>query len=290
MKSLIKNDILKVEVNSLGAELNSIMSLKDSTEYLWQGNPEYWAKQSPVLFPIIGNVENKKYTYEGQEYELNGHGFARDYDFTLVESKDNYLCYKLLYNEDTLKRYPFKFELYLSYTLKDNNVTTTYTVKNIDNKDLFFSLGAHPAFNCPITSDTKMEDYYLEFSEKETIERNFVLNGLRTGEKELFLNNESIVPLSYELFYKYAISLKGLKSNIITMKCKKNSRYVAVRFDGFPYMGIWSPENDAPFVCIEPWYGVTSLKGGSKDIKEKEGINLLPEGETFECQYTISIG
>lgn len=164
----LENENIKIVASTHGAELNSITSKKDGTEYLWNGNKNYWGYHAPVLFPIVGKVKDGIYRVDGKEYNLPQHGLARVREFELVEKTDNKLVFELSYSEDTLKIYPYKFSLKITYSLGQDGVTTAYTVENKDDKTIYFSIGAHPAFMCPIKGGEIINDYYFEFNEKET--------------------------------------------------------------------------------------------------------------------------
>ena len=167
MKFILENGNIKISASTLGGELNSLISKKDNTEYLWNGDEKYWKYHSPILFPIVGKVLNNKYRAEGNEYELPQHGLARTREFTMIEKDDSHIVFELLWSEDTLKIYPYKFSLRLTYELLENGIKVGYTVKNLDDKEIYFSIGGHPAFMCPLFKDEKFEDYYFEFNKKE---------------------------------------------------------------------------------------------------------------------------
>ncbi|MCY6356512.1 aldose 1-epimerase family protein [Clostridium sp. ZS2-4] len=287
----LENEILEVSIENMGAQLTSIKGKKDNIEYLWTADPKYWGRHSPILFPIVGKVKNNQYRIEDKVFNLNQHGFVRNCDFTLIEEKDDRITYRLTSNEETLERYPYKFQLDVEYILIENSLEIIYRVRNIDDKDVFFSIGAHPGFNCPLMEGETMEDYYLEFSEKETVNRELIdaKVGLYTGESEELLKNESKISLKKELFKDDALVFKNLKSNRISLKNNKNNKVITVDFKGFPYLGVWSQSFGAPFVCIEPWYGHADFIDFDGDFREKEGIMKLGVEEEFECKHCIIV-
>lgn len=289
MESRLTNEYLTVEVNKSGAELSSIKLNSDNTEYLWQANSHFWGRRAPILFPIVGKLSNDEYTYNDKVYSLTQHGFARDMDFEVYDAASDKVTYLLNSSDVTLKRYPFRFQLFISYTLDDNEVIVEYTVKNVDSDVMYFSIGAHPGFNCPLLAGENMEDYYLEFECNEDISTFFVENGLLAKKSEVFLKDERMVNLSPELFRRDAVILKGLKSNKVSLKSKVSDKAITIDYKGFPYLGIWSMPEGAPFICIEPWYGIADSVDSTGDYKTKEGILCLEPSQEFRCQYSIVI-
>lgn len=289
MIAIIINEFLKLTVKSSGAEMVSVKNTITSKEYLWQGDPTYWARRAPVLFPIVGKVNKNAYTIDGKTYELPQHGFARDMHFELVDHVENSLTYVLKYNLETLKIYPYKFELYIRYSLEDNKVIVSYEVKNCDDNTIWFSLGAHPAFNCPLNKDEKYSDYYLEFEKEETISTKLLDNGLRNGKETPVLVNQKTIPLNKELFDEDALIFDGLRSSSIALKSYKSSNCIKMDFAGFPYLGIWSKKGGSPFVCIEPWLGIADTVGYEGNFKDKMGMRSLSKGKSFKAEYSLEI-
>ena len=289
MKSKLMNEYLTIEVKSLGAELTSIISNSDNTEYLWQANKEYWGRSSPVLFPIIGQLGDGLYRYNEKSYNLTQHGFARDMEYQVIDATCENITYITHSNESTLINYPFEFELQIDYKLKHNAVVVEYRVRNTGNDMMYFSIGAHPAFNWPIQSTEKQEDYYLEFECDENISTLSLEKGLISENTLPFLKNERVVELSPEIFRKDAFILKGLKSSKLSMKSKASNKAVVVEFEGFPYLGIWSKPEGAPFLCIEPWYGIADYANAEGDITQKEGILSLEPSCEFYSKFRIVI-
>ena len=286
--SELENEFISVAVKSKGAEMYSLVSKQDGTEFIWQGNPDYWAWHAPVCFPIVGKVVNNQYQVGDNTYGLTVHGFARDMEFEELEADPNRVVYRLNYDETTLAKFPFKFQLDISYTLAGNGVSIVYVVKNVDDKPIYFSIGAHTGFNCPLLPGERFDDYELVFEKTETAERHFTDEGLVSGQRELLLQEENILPLSQELFRDVLI-LKDLQSRYITLRGRKSGKSLTVYFEGFPYMGIWTKPEGAPFVCIEPWYGIPDSTGKSKQISEKEGIHSLVPEQEFRCAHRLVI-
>lgn len=286
----LENELVKITASTYGAELHNLISKKSNTEFLWNGNPEYWKYHSPVLFPIVGKVKDGKYKAEGNVYELPQHGLGRISNYEMIEKTSDSITFELKDSEATLKVYPYKFSLKIKYTLIKNSVKVSYIVENLDNKTIYFSIGAHPAFLCSIEPNETIDDYYFEFNEKETVST-MLLNkdGYFVKDRKQFLNNENIINLSKELFKNDALVFDNLKSNEISLKSKNHSKFLTMNFEGFPFMGLWSKAEGAPFVCIEPWYGHADFFDFNSELKDKSGIQELNIGETFKVSYTITL-
>lgn len=290
MNYTLENSQLKITARSQGGEITSIESKADGTQYLWNGNPEYWKYHAPILFPIVGKVNNSKYRVEGKEYELPQHGLARVSEFNMIDKKDNEITFELKYSDETLNVYPYKFSLKSNYLLEDNTVKVTYTVENVDDRTIYFSIGSHPAFMCPIESSEKLTDCYIEFEKEEDSER-IALNsqGYLSHNREKCLENTNELKLYKELFKDDALVFDDLKSNKMAIKSIKSEKCLEVDFTGFPCMGIWAPKDGAPFVCIEPWFGHADYEDFNGEFKEKEGILSLKEGKKFNCVFKITV-
>lgn len=286
----IKSGKIKVSARTKGAELTSIKT-KDGTEYLWQADPAFWPKHSPLLFPIVGSLPEKSYAYQEKKYSLENHGFIWTKEFSQVEEKDDYLRFEISETDETLAIYPFRFTLSVSYKVDGNTLSVGYHVQNRDEKTIYFSIGAHPGFRTPISETEKKEDYEIIFEKKETVKRYFLnRENVLSGESSLFLEESDRVSVSASLFEKGAVVLKEHASRSVTLKGKKSGRFVRLDFSGFPCLGIWSPKPEAPFVCIEPWYGVMPLSGSDIDITKKEQVIALEKGKSFESVYHITVG
>jgi len=285
----ISNDILSVEVQLKGAELQSIYHKQHQLEYMWSGDPLYWGKQSPVLFPIVGELKNKTYTYKGTGYQLSRHGFARDLDFQVTHQEENRVTLSLKSNEKTLESYPFQFIFSITYSLNHDKLQVSYLIENTGDDTMFFSVGAHPAFKVPVVDGTSFEDYQLVFAQRETVGRWPITSaGLIESASRPLLENDNVLPLKKELFASDAIVLKDLKSDSVSIKSSKTKHGVSVTFEGFPYLGIWETKS-GDFVCIEPWCGIADSVDASGKIEEKEGINSLPPAGKFEVSYSVHV-
>jgi len=287
----LENENIKITANTFGGELNNLITKKDSIEYLWCGNEEYWKYHSPILFPIVGKVIDNKYTVSGKRYELPQHGLARVREFTMIEKTDTSITFELLWSEDTLKIYPYKFSLKLSYELLEDGVKCSYKVTNLDNKKIYFQIGGHPAFMCPLNNNESFDDYYFEFNCKETVslmelDKN---TGYYTGVRKPFLNDENIINLSFSLFDNDALVFDSLKSNKITLKSDKSHKSLTMDYTGFPYLALWTKSTGAPFVCIEPWYGHSDFNNFKGEFRDKPGIFNLNINEDFNASYSLHL-
>ncbi|MBR2953718.1 MAG: aldose 1-epimerase family protein [Clostridia bacterium] len=275
----LENDILKISVDTHGAELSSIFNKKENKEMLWHGDPQFWGRRSPVLFPVVGKYKNGKTTYSGKEYALGQHGFARDSEFTLVEQNETKLVFALESSEETLTKYPFKFRLVCSFKLKNDTIIVGWKVENIDDKTIYFSIGAHPAFYCEKSKTVlTMNADNLKYSLVNA-------DGLYTPEK---YDVENSFVLHDNIFDKDALIIEN--SNVTEVSLvDDNKKYITVKFDA-PLFGIWSPtKKNAPFVCIEPWYGRCDGADFNGDITEREWSNSLSVNETWYKEYEIII-
>ena len=284
----LSNNILQIEVALKGAELQSIYNKPLQLEYLWSGDPAYWAKKSPVLFPIVGGLKNGKYTYQGKEYAMGRHGFARDMEFSLVSETENSITLSLVSNEQTLRLYPFEFIFSITYTLTDNLLEINYTVQNTGGSQMFFSVGAHPAFKIPIDEGTHYDEYFLLFNRQETAGRYpLSADGLTEIIPETFFTGTNTLLLRKELFEKDALVFKELESTEISIAGNRSTHGIKVKFDGFPFMGIWAAK-DADFICIEPWDGIADRVDASGELENKEGILSLAAADVYNKAFTIT--
>jgi len=287
----LKNEFLEVSITEIGAELQSIRSLADGHEYLWDGKPEYWNRRSPVLFPIVGRLKNDSYTYKGLPYSLGQHGFARSRTFTLVGHTDTAASFVLREDAETLAQYPFAFALTIGYELVGKTVHVTYHVHNPAAGDLLFSIGAHPGFTFNATeSEERHGDYDILFDRLETAARLYLDAGLRNGKSAVALNNTHILRLQRGSFSEDAFVFKGLKSHWVALLHKRSNRRVTVHAVGFPYLGIWSKADpDGDFVCIEPWHGIADSIDSTGRLEDKDGMIRLSPDAHIEYTYGIEI-
>lgn len=286
----LSNDYLKLSVKEEGAEICSLKSAKNNIEYIWQADSKVWGHHSPILFPIVGALKDGKYNFADKEYHLPQHGFVRqNKEIKLFNSSGKSLCFLLKHNEETLKSYPFEFELYITYTLNGNKLEIEFKVINPTKDLLYFSVGAHPAFRCPLNGTEKYSDYYLEFQNKEEAKSFLIASGglISNDVKDIF-NDTNIIELNEDIFNEGALVFKHLKSKRIHLRSKKSKQKITVSFDGFPFMGIWAKPK-AEFVCIEPWMGIADSVDSNQNFIDKEGIIKLNGKSEFKAVYSIEI-
>lgn len=283
MLTTISNSILSATINHKGAELISLKNHKSNREYIWEGNPEYWGKHSPILFPIIGTLKQNSYQYINTSYALPRHGFARDLDFEVVQQSENHVIFSLKSSSETIKVYPFQFELQVCYTLIENDLIIGYKVMNKNSFDMPFSIGGHPAFALP----DEFENYSLQFDADELLTCFELENDLLSEKTRTISLPDGKLPLTYSLFEKDALIIKSMKSTQIQI-IENKVPMLNFKFKDFPNFGIWTKKN-APFICLEPWFGYSDRLDSTGDMLHKEGIIVLEQNATFECSYSVEI-
>lgn len=281
MKTTIQNQFLRAEIKHTGAELFSL--IKDGKNYIWNIDTQFWDKTSPVLFPVIGGLKDNTFEFEGQKYQLPRHGFAREMDFEALEKSEDSVVFSLKYSDETLKIYPFDFELIIGYYLNENSITVKYSVINHSDKKMYYSIGAHPAF----AIDGNFEDYALQFDDSTSLTTHKIYDNLFSGETVQIDLNDKILPLNYDLFAKDAIVLKNSTTKSLTL-LRDSQPLFKVNFPDFPYLGIWAKKN-APFICIEPWLGIADNHNHSGKIEEKEGIQVLDGKASAVSEWKVEI-
>lgn len=283
----LKNAQYTATFKSIGAELCSFTDLRTGMEYIWQADQRLWARHSPLLFPIVGKLNEDKYKINNRIYKLPQHGFARDKEFTCIEQDDQRLVFRLESDESTLEVYPFNFCLDVIYTLHGNRLNTTFKVYNTSSEVMPFSIGGHPAFNCPFVHAADFEEYIITFQRPENVNRQLLNNGLLNENEEKFLDNEQTFPLKREYFQKDAIILKNLKSDWVRLMHRSGLQYIELNFKEFPYLGIWTKPN-ANFLCLEPWQGLADHEDFNGELTEKEGIIQLKPDKVYQVAYEIT--
>jgi len=290
MNVIIKNENLNVEISPLGAELQSIKTASDSHEYIWQGDDYSWKRSAPILFPIVGALNNDRYVHDKKSYKMTQHGFARDMEFEILEQSDTEVLFFITDSESTHKVFPFSFRLILGYSIEGNTLKVSYKVDNRQDSDISFQIGAHPGFNCPLEDNLSFNDYILNFNKNETSERRFKNATVMNGERGSFFRDDNRMKLTHDLFRDGAVIFDDLKSTSVTLQSDRGYRKIDMNFEGFPYFGVWSwPKSPSDYICLEPWYGIDSTQGDAPNWEKKEGLITLKSDESFDAYYTITI-
>lgn len=285
----LQNKKLQIKIKETGIELSSIIA--NGKEYLWQGNPDYWVGQAPILFPFVGRFKDDFYLFNGQKYSLPQHGFFRkSTDIQLSNSSETKCSFSLKSNENTLAIYPFEFDFKTSFELVENTIIISHEVENTGNDTMYFSLGEHPAFNCSlIDKNAKHDQCYLEFEKEETAQVSLITkDGYIAPETQNYIKNSAIIELPPTVFDKDALVFKKMNSKKVTIINKSEGKLVTVAYKDFPNLGIWAKPM-APYVCIEPWIGYADSPDSNHQLKEKEGVISLASKETYSASYSIEI-
>ena len=273
---------LKIQVSNRGAELTSI---KFNEKEMLHDGESFWDRQSPILFPMVGRLRDNKTIINEKTYQIPQHGFAKDMEFELIEKTENKKVYKTKSNEDTLKMYPFKFELYTKYEINQDKLIVEYKVINTDNKEMLFGIGGHPGFKL----EMPQQEYYFELEHEEDKVEFMEVDGqyISNQPAKNILENNNIINIKEDSFINDAIMMKNLKSKTITLKQKKDGKKILeFDFSEFPILAIWTMPN-APFICIEPWFNTADKVIETGYFKDKEGIMSLKPNEEFKCKFSI---
>ncbi|WP_237026338.1 aldose 1-epimerase family protein [Lactobacillus sp. S2-2] len=291
MKRKLENKFISLELDENGAQLTSIKNKNNQLEYLWQGNDNFWKRQAPNLFPIVGKLKDNEFEYENNKYSMGQHGFARDSKFEINEIDDNKIIFELDSNADTKLIYPFDFKLLIKYELINNEIDVNYKVKNLGSNKMYFSIGAHPGFNVPIENEN-FDDYEIKFSSKNNLNRILLKDGLSELNQPVKFDDKDSLKVKRSLFKDDAFILdSGINQDYeISLTNSKNSHGIILHSYNHRYLGIWSMyPKESPFVCIEPWWGIADNVDSNKQLTEKVGINILDKNELFESNFKIEI-
>lgn len=288
----LKNDYIKVRADSVGAELKSIKRYNDmdDIEYLWQLNPEIWERQAPLLFPIIGRLKDEEYTYGGNTYKIDIHGFARFRNFKTITISESEISFILKADEDTLVEYPFEFKLTINYTLSGNDIIKSHIIENMGTGRMPYEIGGHEGYNLALFDGEVMEDYYLglpgmDYMETYTADENIMMN---KDKKKVRMTRGRII-LSPEIFKNDALIIDEFNERKIMLRNIKNSRGIDVEFNDFKYLGLWTKYMRSDFICIEPWSSLPDCNYLGKELLEKQDVRILDEGSTEKLVYTITV-
>lgn len=285
----LETPTLSIEITKAGIELCSVKSKATGKEFMWQGDPTIWGSHAPVLFPVIGILKNGEAFYQGKKYSIPKHGLVRNSDkVRLIEQTEKSLTFRLDWDEDSLNIYPFKFSFEVTYSIVENTIQVTHTISNHGDEIMLYSVGGHPAFNCPIHNGESYEDYFLELEQTET-DSTWLLdsNGLVTDRTQLVLDNTRILPLHKNLFDNDALIFKNLKSRKVWLKNQAHGEVLSMAFEDFNYLGIWAKPG-APFICIEPWLGIADSSNSDQHFEHKEGLLTLEPEQTAQKSYSIT--
>lgn len=285
----IGNNKITIQIDSMGAELKSLKKTDTGEEFMWDGNPTYWKRTSPILFPIVGGLRNSEYLLDGQRYQMGQHGFARDMEFQLKSQTNREIWFSLESSGETLRKYPYAFLLELGYELQDSTVIVKWKVTNPSDIELHFSIGGHPAFRCPIAEGAKQADYRLWFDAEKEVTAGVLRNGLMSSEKITYPLQNGYLWITEHLFDKDALVIEENQAHKVALVKPDGSHYLTVSFDA-PLFGVWSPPGkNAPFVCIEPWYGRCDAADFTGTWQERKWSRCLPMGESFEAAYRVTV-
>lgn len=287
----LENDRLCVEIAEQGAEVTRIYDKKSDTELLWEADPKYWKRHSPILFPNVGKTYRNTVRINGIQYPTSQHGFARDNKFKCVREMTDTVSFLFSSNEETKEVYPFDFDLIITYKLEGRTLLVKWEVVNTGAEDMFFTIGGHPAFRFAGADEGK-SDYILKFPGKESLD--YILVNIAEGAADtskvyqLQLENECC-PMSEEMFANDALIFDNGQISEVWICHKDGAPRVGMKCEGFPNFGIWSVK-DAPFVCLEPWMGRCDDIGFDKELSEKPNVNKVPAGGKFEQSYSVMAG
>ncbi len=278
---ILNNGFLEVKINELGAEIKSIVF--DKKEQMWEGKAEVWEGTAPVLFPICGAVKDDKYTYNGTEYSLPQHGFARKQMFEVAKSDSEKAVFVLKSNDELKRVYPFDFELYITYTLEKSTVKIAYDVKNLTDGEMYFSIGSHEAYYTP----EGVEDYDIIFPEKETLSTHLMCGRYLTQNTVPVVKDSNVLPIYEKYFMLDSLVFCKIKSHSATLRNRKTGREIRLEFPYTSNLLVWHKPN-APYICIEPWSGSADFVGTSYDITQKADIIKLNKGEAYYADHSIT--
>ena len=290
MQAVLENDKWKVAINHFGAELCSIVKKETGVEYVWNGDERFWKRSAPVLFPFVGSLKNKEFLYGDKAYPMGQHGFARDMEFSLVSNDGRQAWFSLSSDDTTYEKYPFAFTLEIGYVLTDNTIKVIWRVINEDEKQMYFSIGGHPAFMCPLDGEGRQTDYFIAFdSDKNLVYSKLSENGLVYKKGNILETNGGKMQITENLFDEDALVVEGGQVHRVSL-CKPDGiPYLTVTFDA-PLFGLWSPaKKNAPFICIEPWYGRCDSEAFTGTLEEREYGSSLAPHESFEAAFEIQV-
>lgn len=284
----IENHRYEVRFTTQGGEIQSFTDKQTGIQYMWQGDETYWSGKNPSLFPIVGNTYTKNYEIDGKTYAMKNHGLIRYANLQVKHVSEDTVIMELDSNEETLSQYPFPFHYEISYQLQNDTLTITYRITNTGDKEMPFSFGLHPGFRCPLCEGETFEDYNIQFSNPECMQQ-LVFDKTFETPYQLESRNIQMIPCDYALFEQYATLIyKHPRSAFVSLKGPKGHG-VDVSIAGYPYFAIWTPKRNAPFLCLEPWYGHADYSKVDVLFQDREGMMMLSANKTFTTSYTIRV-
>lgn len=288
MRRSLANDKIKIEVADRGAELKSLNC--DGVEYIWYSDPKYWEYCSPFLFPVVGTLKDKKTIIDGKEYQIRQHGLIRYRDFKYLETSNDKLSFEFVSDDETKESYPYKFQVNVNYYLREYELKAEIIIKNLDKKDMLFCLGGHPAFNVPLYKGEKFTDYRVVFSEEESFDSPKVMPNATLNFDEPVLKYRALkeLPLKKEIFSIDTIINTKVKSKSVMLLNKEN-KGLKFSYPKFKTLAIWTPFNDAPFVCLEPWIGYNDRYDTLGYFKDKDDVVSLEPDKEFKVEFMIEV-
>lgn len=289
-RRMIQNKYLKAEVSTHGAELKGLKDINTNVDYIWSSDPKFWGRSAPFLFPVVGTLKDKKTIFNGKIYDMKQHGLLRDQEFSLVDEKEDEITLVNEYNEETLKMYPFKYKAYVTYKLVGKVLQTKVEIVNLGNEIMPFTFGGHPAFMCPMFKNESFTDYSIHFEEKETFKSPKVMpNATLNFDEPVFeRENLEVLNLDKSLFDIDTIIITNVKSKSVKL-LNKNNKGIKFSYPGFKTLGIWTPYNEAPFVCLEPWNGYNDRYDSNGDFLTKDDVMTLEKNQNYIATYDIEI-
>lgn len=295
----LENAFLSVTVEDQGAQLARIYDKEKQRELLWNADPAFWKYHAPILFPLVGMVNGGEYRYQGKTYHVHQHGFAREVPFTCMEETAGKISHVLKADAQTQTLYPFDFELTVSHALEGRELQVQWTVFNpSETETMYFSIGAHPAFMVPVSGDAaaeqapQKEDCFVYFPGKEALKYILVDLSVTAADTEHVYTMEldqGYLQLKRHLFDIDTFIFEDGQIEEVSLCGPDRKPYITVKCPGFPYFGLWTKSDEAPFVCLEPWHGRLDDKGFAGELPQKTGIRKLSPLETFTTSYTIEV-
>ena len=282
---------LTATVDSMGAQLMSLTCA--GAEYLWQGDPKFWPRRAPVLFPIVGCLKNDEAMSAAGPVHLKRHGLARTNEHSIVERSESSVTFQLDSDEATRELYPFDFRLNMTYSTDGTSLAQRFAVTNTGDVDLPFTLGGHPAFNVPMpgAAGERFDDYALVFAERWSPEVPVIdERGLHDfGRMTRLMDNDRELPLSHELIERHAtLVFHDVPKNRVTLVGTRSNHGVELEFDGFDYLGVWTASPEAPFLAVELWHGCATAYDESDRFEDKRSTITLAPDERAELAFTVT--